>query len=461
MVLTIVLGVIGLGVMVFIHELGHFVAAKMNGVGVEVFSLGWGPRLVGFTAGGTRYQVSWLPIGGYCKMKGELVPGLAGGAGEKTEEEKAQEKGSFLAAAPWRRIIIAAFGPLFNVVFALILFTALWWAGFNVYSSDNRIVLATDYTLDSLASPPPATVAGLKTGDRVIAIDGAPVEKFQDILEMVSVSPNQEMNFTVQRAENGATRTLTMALAPQLDKNTGAGRIGIYSWVDPVVDTVAGGSASGIAGLHKGDRIVAVDGKPVRNITDLSQALAARPARISVTYERGGAQETVPVVFTYDDKGNANLGIGFAFLTYRTPRMGPIGAMGKSVSETWSTVTQTVKGIGLLFQGIKLRNAVAGPLRITYYIGTAATSGFTISIGAGIVYYVRLLALLSVVLFLMNLLPIPAMDGGQIILFIVEMIRGKPVRSRAIWQIQLIGFSLLIMLTLFVTFSDVLFFMGR
>ena len=135
--------------------------------------------------------------------------------------------------------------------------------------------------------------------------------------------------------------------------------------------------------------------------------------------------------------------------------------MGKSVAETWSTLALTVKGIGLLFQGINLRNAVAGPLRITYYIGTAAASGFQMGIGAGVVSFFRFLGFLSVVLFLMNLLPIPAMDGGQIILFIVEIARGKPVRSRLIWRLQIIGFSILILLSLFVTFSDVLFFMGR
>ena len=135
--------------------------------------------------------------------------------------------------------------------------------------------------------------------------------------------------------------------------------------------------------------------------------------------------------------------------------------MARSLEETWSTITLTVKGIGLLFQGIKLRNAVAGPLRITYYIGSAATSGFEMGIGAGVVSFFRFLSFLSVVLFLMNLLPIPAMDGGQIVLFIVEMIRGKAVRSRLIWRLQVIGFSLLIGISLFVTFSDVLFFMGR
>ena len=110
--MTWILGIIGLGIMVFIHELGHFVAAKLNGVEVEVFSLGWGPRLVGFTSKGTTYQISWFPIGGYCKMKGELVPSVAGGtkAGEAADAAQPAQ-GSFLAAGPWRRILIAAFGP--------------------------------------------------------------------------------------------------------------------------------------------------------------------------------------------------------------------------------------------------------------------------------------------------------------------------------------------------------------
>jgi regulator of sigma E protease len=470
MILTILLGLIGLGLMVFVHELGHFVAAKLNGVAVEVFSLGWGPRMIGFTRGGTTYQVSWFPIGGYCKMRGELVPGIAGGggaaaAGAAVEVPSVpQEKkgdGSFLTAAPWRRIVIAAFGPLFNLLFALAIFTMIWWIGFVIYSSDNRVVLATDYTLDSFVKTPPASLAGLKTGDRVIAIDGAPVEKFQDILEKVSVAPGRKFAFTVTRMVNGSAQTVSLSMAPELDKNTGAGRIGIYSWVDPVVDTVEQGSAGAIAGLRKGDRIVSANDRKISNTMDLYQELAGKPQKIALTYERAGATEQVPLVLMYDEKGAPNLGIGFAALTYRSPHMGFGAAVRQSVDETWSTAVLTVKGIGLLFQGIKVRNAVAGPLRITYYIGTAATSGFHLGFAVGVVSFFRFLAFLSCVLFLMNLLPIPAMDGGQIILFIVEIIRGKPVRSRLIWRIQLIGFSLLILISVFVTFSDILFFMGR
>ena len=179
---------------------------------------------------------------------------------------------------------------------------------------------------------------------------------------------------------------------------------------------------------------------------------------VSIGRERGNRHRWCS---SYDEKGSPNLGITFAARVYHTPRLGVGGALAKSADETWSTVTLTVKGIGLLFQGIKLRNAVAGPLRITYYIGTAATSELQLGFWAGLVSFFRILSFLSVVLFLMNLLPIPAMDGGQIILFLVEIARGRPVRSRLIWRLQMIGFSLLIMLSLYVTFSDVLFFMGK
>jgi regulator of sigma E protease len=471
--------------MVFVHELGHFVAAKLSGVTVETLALGWGPRLVGFKRGETTYQISWFPVGGYCKMKGELVPGIAGGGAEavaRAEEARSAASGeapppppaaptraaeapdvhapgSFLAASPLQRIMIAAFGPLFNLVFALLVFTLIWWVGFNVASSDNRVILATDYSLDKFAERPPAAVAGVRTGDRIISVDGRPVEKFQDILENVSVAPGKPLRIAVQRADSGATETLSMT--PQLDKDTGAGRIGIYAWIDPLVRSVAPGSAAAIAGLHTGDRIVEASGRPVANTMDLYQALAARPAKIDVGYERDGARQTATMVFVYDEKGSPNVGLDFAYHLYRSPALGPLGAMGKSFDETWSTITLTVKGIGLLFKGIKLRNAVAGPLRITYYIGSAATSGFEMSVGAGFVSFFRFLSFLSVVLFLMNLVPIPAMDGGQIVLFVVEIVRGKPVRSRLIWRLQVIGFALLIGLSLFVTFSDVLFFMGR
>ncbi len=222
------------------------------------------------------------------------------------------------------------------------------------------------------------------------------------------------------------------------------------------------GSAAAIAGLRKGDRLVQIDSRPIRNTMDLYQALASKPAKVSLASIAGREGRTrSPWSSCTTRKGTRTSG-SVSPRTSTVRRASSLGgALQKSAEETWSTVTLTVKGIGLLFQGIKLRNAVAGPCASRYYIGEAATSGFALGFGAGLVSFFRLLSFLSVVLFLMNLLPIPAMDGGQIVLFVVEIARGRPVRSRLIWRLQLIGFSLLILLCLFVTFSDILFFMGR
>lgn len=451
MIATILFGISGLGLMVFAHELGHFAAAKSCGIAVEVFSLGWGTRLVGFTRAGTVYQISWFPLGGYCKLKGEEY------FKQGREGAEAPAPDSFFAASPLRRIIVAASGPLASLLLALLILTGVHWAGFTVRSPESRIALATDYTLDAFPEPPPATAAGLKTGDRILAIDGAPVEKFQDLLEKVSSAAGRTMLFSVSR--DGIR--LELPVTARLDKDSGAGKIGVYAWIDPVVDSVKQGSAAALAGVLPGDRITKAGPSAVRNSMDVLQALQARPAKLSLELERGGRTVGTALVLSYGDKGVPDPGLSFLQPAWHSPRLGPLGALGMSLRDAWETVTATVQGFGLLFSGINLRNAVAGPLRITYYIGSAATSGFQFSVGQGLTAFLRLLSFLSIVLFLMNLLPLPALDGGQIALFLVEIVRRKPVRPEIIGRIQFAGFSLLILLSLAVTASDVLYFMGR
>ncbi len=459
MILTIFFGVLGFGIMVFFHELGHFLAAKAVGIHVEVFSLGWGRKLVGFTRGGTSYQISWFPIGGYCKMRGEEQmrqaereegsrPGAAG---------RPPEKGSFFAASPLQRILVAASGPLSNLLFAVLVLTVIWWAGFNVHSDGNRIILASDYSADASLAASPATRAGLQSGDRFVAIDGQPVEKFQDILEKVSVASGDRLDVTVRRGE----RTFGVQLVPDLDRQTGAGRIGIYAWRDPVIDSVRAGGPASLAGLRPGDRIVRLGDRPVRNTIDLYQSLEARPNRLELAYERQDRVEQTTLLPIYGDQAAPDLGLAFRTDVFRSPRLALPGALAHGWDETFRTLAFTVKGIGLLFRGVNLQNAVAGPLRITYFVGTVATNGFSLGIGEGLVSFFRFLCLLSGVLFLMNLLPIPALDGGQILIFLIELARGRRVSPRLIGRIQLLSFSVLMVLAVFVTFSDILFFLGR
>jgi regulator of sigma E protease len=453
MILTVLFGVVGFGIMVFVHELGHFVAAKRVGIVVEAFSLGWGRRLVGFSYKGTDYRISMIPFGGFCKMKGEDPRTGRGQAGD----------GAFFSAAAWKRIIVAAAGPLANVVFAVLVLTAIWWIGFKVYSDDNRIILASDYTLDLFREPPAATRAGLRTGDRIVAIDGKATEKFQDILEAVSTSPRETLKLEVLR--DGSR--LTVSLVPDLDLNSGAGKIGVYAWQDPVISKVLPGGAAALAGLQEGDRIVAAAVPGAGGMTDvphtiaLYQLLAASPPRLELRVQRGGSIRNATLIPTYNERGVPELGLAFRLSVYSSPRLGPSGALARGLGETWQTVVITVKGIGLLFRGVNFRNAVAGPLRITYYVGAVATSGFSLGFSHGLVSYLRFLCLLSVVLFLMNLLPIPGLDGGQVLVYALEAARRRPLNPKVIARIQMISFSFIILVAVLITFSDIMFFMGR
>ncbi len=447
MIVTIIFGVVGFGIMVFVHELGHFIAAKRVGIGVEVFSLGWGKKIVGFDYKGTNYRISMLPFGGYCKMKGEDPYSL----------QEQREDGSFFEARPWKRIVTSAAGPMANVLFAVLVLALIWWTGFNVHTDGNRIVLVSDYSLDGFSELPPATQAGLKSGDRIIAIDGQPVNHFQDLLKTVATAPNEQLVLTILRED----RQLQIALTPQLDLDTGAGRIGVYAWRDPIADKVDSGGSAALAGLQRGDLIVAAGGQPVRHTIDLYQQLGDRPETLEIRYRRDGTEINATLVLDYDEQGIAKLGLNFAVDVYPSQRVGPIGALRKGIEESWDTFLITVKGIGLLFQGINLRNAVAGPLRITYYVGSVATSGFSIGFAQGIVSYFRFLCLLSIVLFIINLLPIPGLDGGQILVFTLEILRRKPLPPKVIARIQMISFSFIILIAVVVTFSDILFFMGR
>jgi regulator of sigma E protease len=447
-------GVIGFGIMVIVHEFGHFLAAKRLGIEVEAFSLGWGRRLVGFKYKGTDYRLSIIPFGGYCKMKGELP--LGGGLSAEGDSW-APEPGSFFAASPWKRIAVAVSGPLANVLFAVLVLTAIWWIGFRVYSDDNRIVLATDYSLDSFPTPPPATRAGLATGDRILSVDGRIIRNFRELQETVASSPEAELHFTVQR--QGVRREFR--LRPELDKSSGAGRIGVYSWTDLEVGKVEAGGAAALAGLAPGDWIVSASGVPVQHLIDLLQSLQHRPERMELGVRRGGRELSVPLVLRYTERGELELGLSFRLDSYRSPRVGPLGALRYGLVETWNIVKLTAKGVGLLFRGISLRNAVAGPLRIIQVTGMAATSGFSLSFGQGLYYYFNILCLLSIVLFLMNLLPIPALDGGQVLLSVLEILRRQRVNPRLIARVQAISFSVLLVVAVAVTANDILGFLGR
>lgn len=450
MVLNILIGLVGLGVVVFIHELGHLLAAKAVGIEVEAFSLGWGRKLVGYTWHGTEYRISVFPVGGYCKMKGEQSYAAAL---ENQEDQLPEDPGSFFSAAPWKRIVTLLAGPVANLLLAFVILTVIWWAGFTTETFQNRIVLASDYQPSSASEPLPAESAGLQTGDYIVGLGSRTVSTYADIQEIVAQNARTDLQVTYER--DGTRRAST--ITPALDEETGAGRIGVFAWVDPVIDAVQPGSPAEAAGIQSGDVILSIDGTDTPHSLAVGAALSQTDGAAELALRRDDSR--IETTVRPNDEGM--IGVSFRTLSVPTPDLSFPQAVAAGVRESFRILSVSVRSLRLLFQGVQLRSAVAGPVRISYYIGDVATSGFAVGFAIGLRSLFNFLALLSVVLFFMNLLPIPVLDGGQIVLSAVEWIRGKAPHPRFIQRYQTVGAVIVFALLFFAIFGDILFIAGR
>jgi regulator of sigma E protease len=449
--IKIILGLIGLGVVVFVHETGHFIAARLMGIGVEAFSIGWGKAILKKTIRGVEYRLGLFPIGGYCKMRGENEFQKAY---ENQEQSIAPVKGTFYGASPWRRIVVSFGGPFFNLVFAVLVFSVIWGIGFEVNTLENRVVLASEINTGERY---PADEAGIATGDRIIAIDGRSISNYHDIQEAITPNPGKTLGMQVLRDGE----RIDLEVSPSLDRSTGAGKIGVYFWTDPVIGDIAGGSPAAIAGLRSGDRILKVNGEDFPYSAALFRIIRDQPPVLSLEFERNGESLKTDLMVSYTEEGAADIGIAYKTIRYHTPAYSPLGALVKGAEETWKTLVLSLRSLTLLFRGIDLTQAVSGPVRITYMVGDAAAEGFGQSFGAGIGSMAGFLALISIALCIMNLLPLPVLDGGMILLFIVEIIRGHPLRPKTIYAFQTVGVVLVFGLMLFAVFGDILFLVRR
>jgi regulator of sigma E protease len=438
---------------VFVHELGHFLAARLVGIDVLAFSLGWGKPIIKKKIGSVEYRVGILPVGGYCSMRGENE--FEEAWNNKLKAVPATQ-GSFFGAAPWRRIVVAFAGPFFNFLFAAVVFAFVWGFGFTFQSFPARIVLASDITPPTDGKLSPAAQAGLKTGDTILEINGHKVDTYRDIQELIALHAIQTMPLVYER--NGQTHET--AITPALDKETGAGRIGVYNFAEPVIGAITPNSPADRAGLRKGDVITAVNGQPVPYTVALYRLFPADkpfPASIRMQYrtgsENGALRETTLAI----PDSQKSLGIAWQVKTYRTPRYNLFGAVGKGCYEAWRTVAVTVRSFSLLFKGIDLTKAVSGPVRITWMLGDVAAEGFSRSVSAGLRSAFDFLALISIALGVTNLLPLPVLDGGLIVLFLIECLRRQPTNPRVIGALNAVGMVLIVGLMVFALFGDVLF----
>lgn len=455
LILNILIGLIGLGIVVFFHELGHMIAAKRVGIDVEAFSLGWGKKLIGRKWRGTEYRISVFPIGGYVKMKGEhaLLQ-----AWENKADAIEKEPGSFFAAAWWKRIIVSLAGPLANLVLSIVILTFVYTLGYTFETFDNRVIVGSDYPELVGDTGSPAGRAGIQTGDRIVSVEGETVEHFQDLREKVAVRPDEEISISFLR--DG--RELTTTLRTDMDTATGAGVIGVFRYIEPVIESVEDGSPADRAGLEPGDRIVSANGQEIEVVLDLTAILADNPGRLDVEVLRDGQRRSLTMEPDIGTNGQpARIGVMFAGAQRVVERFSLPVAFARGIEETFRTFALTLRSIRLLFQGVDATTAVSGPVRITVLVGEVATQGFSLGIGAGLSALFSFLSLLSVALAFMNLLPIPVLDGGQILLFLVEGIRRRPLKPKVVYRYQVIGSIIVFALLAFAVFSDVLFFVRR
>ena len=441
--MSFVIGLVGLSLMVLIHEFGHFLAARLFGVEVLKFSVGMGPKLWGKKIGRTEYLLSALPLGGYCQMKGEedFV---------KAMEMKAKRidgsPGSLYGVSPWKRMVIAFAGPFFNLASAALLFFVINIGGYTIETTDNRIVLASEFTGET---DMPADKAGLRTGDRIAAVNGKKTEYFYQILEAAALNADKELTLTVDRRGD----LLTVRVTPRLNPQTGGGVIGVYSFQPPEVAEVRTGSPAFEAGVRPGDVITAVDGRPVAHSVELQQALLnAAGGRTRLTVARNGSTAEMTMFFDAREP----VAPGFALKTLRVPSPPlPFGkAVKEALTEPFSIVAQQIQSFAILNR-VDINTALQGPIRITSMIGDSVLYSFGLSVKDGFMYTFRIIAVISVVLFFMNLLPIPALDGGRLFFMLIELIRGKPINPKYEGYVHAAGFALLIGLMLFVTYNDI------
>lgn len=443
--MTIIYGLIGLGFIVFIHELGHFITAKICGVTVESFSIGMGPILLHKTIKGTDYRLSLIPLGGYCGMKGQKDFQVA--LDEKLESITG-DKDSFYGIHPLKRVIIAFSGPFFNFIFAAIAFMIISMIGYSYYTSENKIILANEVypEMESIAEK-----AGLQTGDKILSVNDKETPYFTDIYEAISISANKKTDLQIQRD----SEIFNIEVTPSLNKETGAGVLGIVSWTNPLIDSVEKNSIAEKVGLKEQDLILQINDDIIKNTADYNNVIQ-KYDNFSMKVLRDNNEiiiENIELNPQKEDK--TTLGITFYTEKVKSKTYSFFPAIINGFVEAGKTTALTFKSLGLLFQGVDLTKAVSGPLRITVMLGDTAKAGFSAGFSTGIVTVFNFLAIISISLFIMNLLPIPILDGGLILFALIEAITKKQISPKIQYYVQFIGVGLILVLFVFAMFGDI------
>ena len=441
--------VVAVSLLVAVHEYGHFWAARKLGFKVLRFSVGFGPalwrRVVG--ADRTEYVLAALPLGGYVKLLDE----------REGPVDAAEVSRAFTRRPPWQRILVLLAGPGFNFAFAILLLWGMLWI---VGSPDVRAVVG------GVAAGSPAARAGLRADDEIIRLDGADVQGRGDVvLGLIDAMSGDGVTRLAVRSASGAERELELRVDDPAERRALTEPsalmrgVGMSFWSQPVpaqIGRVLPAGPAEQAGLQVGDLITAIDGQPIGDFVAMSEALAVRPNRdVVIRYERGGVSATTTVRTSADLVDGREVGririetppsapLPDSMIVHR--RFGPVQALGESLQRAWDmTVLQAKMFARMIIGQVSIKN-LSGPITIAEYAGDSVRSGLT--------GFVGFLVLISLSLGFLNLLPIPMLDGGQIVYQTIEWIKGSPLSERVQAAGQSVGIALLFLLMGVALFND-------
>jgi regulator of sigma E protease len=418
--------VIVLGFLIFVHEAGHFLFAKLFRVRVLIFSLGFGKRIVGFTRGDTDYRVSLIPLGGYVRM-----------AGDSPEETSGVDPQEFLAKPKWQRFLILLAGPAMNVFIAVAFLT-----GLNM--SPTEVTKDFPAIIGSVSPDKPAAKAGLRVGDRIVEAAGEPIATWEDLRMAISVRPDSPV--VLKYVREGQVRTATLTPERELTDFGSAGKAGIGPFIEPLIGRAAPGSAAERAGFRPGDRIVEAGGKKITQWwPDLDGVLeAAAKNGTTVVVLRDGQRLTLnlPKQSSPDE----------AYPGFIPPteirHFGFVDALRESIDQNLRMLKLVFVTIGRLFRAEGSVQDFSGPISIARISGEMLRTGWQAVI--------FLMASISLQLGVLNLLPVPVLDGGHIFILLLEGVARRDFSVRVKERIQQLGFALLAALMIVVLYNDVI-----
>ena len=443
-VLTNILGfLLVIGVLVAVHEFGHFWVARRVGVRVLRFSIGFGRPLLRRTgADGTEYVIAAIPLGGYVKMLDE----------REGPVDPAHQSQAFNRKPLWARNAVIAAGPVFNFALAIL----AYWAVFVIGATEMRPVLG------EILPDTPAEAAGFQAGDELKRVAGSDIQAWDEaVLTLIRAADNPPIPVVVERQDGTQTqRELDLSDERLLDEQGEVlNKIGFQPWrprIDPVIDQAVDGGAAAEAGIQSGDRIVAVEGEPVERWAELVESIRQYPNEtVGLTITRGDEQRELSV--NLQSRGEGDQQIGVLGVTPRVPeglfadmrhqvRYGPVAAIPKATEASWRAGALTVEVLASMLIGEASVKNLSGPINIAQYAGD--------SVSLGITPFLKFLAIVSISLGILNLLPVPVLDGGHLLYNAIEWVRGRPLSEAAQGIGQQIGLALLVMLMTLAFYND-------